>query len=75
MEKKFLVAIDAEACIACGLCAEIAPKIFEPSEQMISQVLENAEIDPEILLKAARSCPTKAITVTDADTGNQLWPE
>lgn len=67
--------IDANACIACGLCVELAPKIFESDEQMKSRVLENAEIDIETLMKAAQSCPTSAITVINNETGEKLWPK
>lgn len=60
-----LIAVDAEACISCGLCLEIAPKIFILDEQMKSEVIEKAEINLEILMEATRSCPTKAITVAN----------
>lgn len=74
-KNKFSIMVDANVCIACGLCVELAPKIFESDEQMKSKVLENAEIDPEILMKAAQSCPTGAIIVIDNETGEKLWPK
>ena len=73
-KNKFSIIVDADACIACGLCVELAPKIFESDEQIKSKVLESAEIDPEILMKAAQSCPTGAITVIDNETGKKIWP-
>jgi hypothetical protein len=30
---------------------------------------------PEVILKTARACPTDALVVIDAETGEQLVPE
>lgn len=74
-KNKFLILIDANVCIACGLCVDVAPKIFTSDEQMKSVVLENPEIDFDVLMNATQSCPTGAITVIDAETGEKLWPK
>ena len=37
-------------------------------------ILEGADDTPENLLMAAQSCPTKAIIITDTETGEQVWP-
>jgi ferredoxin len=63
--------IDAGACIAQGDCAEIAPEIFEVGEVTVRVVGEG---DPELLLAAAEACPTGAIMVIDADSGDQVFP-
>lgn len=74
-KQRYSILIDTNACIACGLCAELAPKIFTSDAQMKSVVLENPEIDLDTLMNAAQSCPTGAITVIDTETGEKLWPK
>jgi len=48
-------------CIGCGLCAALAPEIFEVHN--VSKVKENADIDAheEEIKKAVRSCPVQVI--------------
>ncbi|MFA6294913.1 MAG: ferredoxin [Candidatus Paceibacterota bacterium] len=72
---KYSISIDYEACIGCGLCNETAPKIFATDEQMKSKILDNAEIDEELLFKAAEECASGAIIVIDNETGKKLWPK
>lgn len=76
---RFSVIVDTETCIACGLCVELAPKIFESFDsdgQPKSRVRVDAVIDDlETLIKAAQSCAVGAITVIDNATGEKLWPK
>jgi ferredoxin len=63
--------IDAGACIAQGDCAEIAPEIFEVGDVTVRVA---GEAEPDLLIAAAEACPTGAITVIDADSGEQIFP-
>ncbi|KKS59009.1 MAG: hypothetical protein UV25_C0035G0011, partial [candidate division WWE3 bacterium GW2011_GWB1_42_41] len=36
---------------------------------------EEGTDEAENILMAAQSCPTKAIVVTDTETGKQVWPD
>ncbi len=62
--------IDASACAAHGDCEAIAPEIFRVDDVA---VVIGAGAD-ELMLEAARSCPTVAIRITDQDSGEQIFP-
>lgn len=56
--------INKEACIACGVCADIAPEIFTMGEDTAEVMLE--DVPPEHYLAvrdAAESGPTEAIVL------------
>jgi ferredoxin len=56
--------VDADVCIASGMCAGLAPDLFTLGEEHSSPVEPNVEPN-ELALDAADSCPTLAIRVTD----------
>jgi ferredoxin len=54
------------------MCVAIAPGRFVLDEQQRSGPVE-AEIDPgELVRDAAASCPSEAISLADADTGQPV---
>ena len=54
------------------MCVAIAPGRFVLDEQQRSGPVE-AEIDPdEVVRDAAASCPSEAISLVDADTGQPV---
>ena len=66
----YLPTIDERACSAHGDCAAIAPTVFAVDE---TAVVIGPGTDAEILA-AAEACPALAITVTDAATGEMIFP-
>ncbi len=66
----YTATIDESACIAQGDCVELAPDVFEVDR--FARVIGAGE--DELLLDAARSCPTEAIVLHDAETGAQVYP-
>jgi ferredoxin len=60
--------IDENACAAHGDCEAIAPEVFQVAE---TAVVIGTGPD-ELILEAARICPTSAIRVTDGD--EQIFP-
>ncbi|MCF7836498.1 ferredoxin [Candidatus Gracilibacteria bacterium] len=56
-----------DACIGCGICATIAPNIFEMnSETNLSQVKSDADLgNLEKTKEAAAACPVAAIEVEE----------
>jgi ferredoxin len=55
-----------EDCIACGLCVDICPDVFEMGEQF-AQVKNGSDPDKhkEMVNQAAEECPVSAIIVED----------
>ncbi len=73
MPGKYLVKVDRDKCIGAGPCTAVAPTIFQLDEENKAVVLSQDELD-ELKLLAAQSCPVAAITVTNVETGEQVWP-
>jgi ferredoxin len=72
---KYKIEIDAEKCIGDQACCADAPDTFEMNDDDIATVSDPEGDAPDEILTAAQSCPTDAITLVDADTGQQVWPE
>lgn len=66
----YTATIDSAACAAHGDCEAIAPEIFA-----IEDVAVIVGTGPdELMLEAARICPSVAIVVTDGETSEQVFP-
>jgi ferredoxin len=66
----YVPTVDRSACSAHGDCAAIAPHVFAVEETAV--VVGNGTDDE--ILAAAEACPALAITVTDAETGEVVFP-
>lgn len=74
MARKLRLAVDHNVCVGNAMCETFAPHVFQLNEQRQSEAV-NPEGDPEAqVLEAAENCPVSAITVVDAETGEQLFP-
>lgn len=62
--------IDEAACAGHGDCVEVAPQVFRMDD--IAEVIGTGPDD--LILEAARSCPSVAISVIDETTGEQIYP-
>jgi ferredoxin len=71
---KLLVTVNKSRCIASGDCVEIAPGVFQLDSDEKSEVYNQSGAPDEVILAAARACPSKAITIVNADTSEQLFP-
>ena len=67
---KVRVHIDEDACLAYGDCAELAPEAFEVDD--VAHLVGPAPLRQ--LVDAARACPSEAITLIDAETGERIAP-
>jgi ferredoxin len=66
----YLPVIDPDLCSAHGDCVEIAPEIFRLGE--VAEVIGTGADD--LVMAAAESCPSLAISVIDSDTGEAVFP-
>lgn len=66
----YTVQIDTRACAAHGDCVDTAPEVFELDD--VARVIGTGP--DALLLAAAEACPSAAIILTDAATGEQVYP-
>ncbi len=60
MARNLRVRVDHNVCVGNAMCQ--------------SEAVDPAGDSEEKILEAAENCPVSAITVEDADTGEQLFP-
>ena len=57
------IIVDENSCIGCGACISIDPTHFNFSDDGLSDVISNENLDTEDLTNAIESCPTNAISI------------
>lgn len=72
---KYKVEVVRDLCIGAASCIALSPTVFELDSENKAVILENAEDSEENVVLAAQSCPTKAIIITDTETGEAVWPK
>ena len=69
---RWKVSVDKSLCIGSAMCVAIAFDRFALDERQRSGPVE-AEIDPDELVRdAAASCPSEAISLIEAGTGQPV---
>ena len=72
--RRLRIIVDQAQCVGSTTCINTARATFALDESGKSSVV-NAQGDLEgTVIEAAESCPVGAITVEDAETGEQLFP-
>jgi len=74
MAGKLKVTVDLDVCVGNAMCPHIAGKTFQLNDDRQSKVIDPDGEPREVVLEAAEACPVSAITVADAETGEQLFP-
>ena len=72
---KYKIQIDRELCEGDKRCSEEAPGTFQMDEEGKSTVIDPQGDSSREILRAARHCNMEAISLFDAETGRQVWPE
>ncbi len=80
------IRVDRELCISAASCVALLPEVFELDEEgkaVMKRMLgdktsdwtdyKDLPADAQLILEAARSCPTNAIIIED-DDGKQVYP-
>ncbi len=75
------IRIDEDVCVANGICIRIAPKVFQLKKQEaptifapMVYVVDPYGADNDTIIEAAIMCPTAAIIIEDAETGERIHP-
>lgn len=74
MAKKYTIKIDRTLCIGAASCVALAIKTFGLDGENKAVVLDEDGDEAELIKLAAESCPTKAIILENAETGEQEYP-
>ena len=68
------IRVDHGLCVGNAMCVALAPGAFAHNENRQSEPLQPCTATVASVLEAAASCPTGAIQVEDAATGERLFP-
>lgn len=83
--RRLILSIDQAECLGAMSCVQMAPSVFaydtswsgsfrKRAEPLGMMEVEEGTVNAETLRLAAEACPYAAITVRDAETGEQLYP-
>jgi ferredoxin len=72
MGRKLQVVIDKSVCISNQACVATAPGVFRLDSEGYSEVYDVSGATEDAIFEAGYNCPAGAISVTDADTGEDL---
>ena len=75
---QYQIIVEPSLCLAFGSCETLAPKVFvvEKNKRINPKAIVKSEngADFETILDAAKTCPTKAIIITDRFSGERIFP-
>lgn len=72
---KYKIKVVRDGCIGAASCVAVAASTFQLDSENKAIIQEGSSDSGDSIIMAAQSCPTKAIIVTDTETGQQVWPE
>lgn len=69
------VQIDRDLCIGAATCLAIAPEVFALDNEAKAIIIDTAaSTSDEMIIDAARACPTAAISIHDNDDA-KIFPK
>ncbi|MFC8519378.1 ferredoxin [Streptomyces sp. NPDC057257] len=74
MTDHWTVTVDKRVCVRTGLCAAAAPDTFQLDENGQGHARSETLPASEEVLEVAESCPIEAIGITDATSGERVFP-
>lgn len=67
------ITVDAEVCISSGRCVAERPDVFRFDADEVAEVIPGAPVMPDdAQLELARACPSGALQLHDAETGEEI---
>jgi ferredoxin len=72
--EKFRVELNLMKCQAYGKCAAAAPDFFRVEDGDKVRLVGDNETADDAVVKAAKSCPYRVITVVDTESNEQVFP-
>lgn len=72
MARRLNVTVDKAQCVSNQWCVTSFPGVFALDEQGVAQVVDPEGATEEQFIEAGVNCPVGAISVLDADTGEDL---
>jgi ferredoxin len=72
MKRKLRVYVDKAQCVSNQMCIQVVPGVFVSDADGKTKVGDVTAGTEEAILEAAFNCPVGAISVVDADTGEDL---
>lgn len=67
------IEIKRDICIGAATCSAIAPEVFDLDDELKAIVKNPTGAPDDVILEAAKSCPTLAIYIYD-DADKQIFP-
>jgi ferredoxin len=58
------ISIDRDQCMGSGNCTFNAPGVFALDEQGVAAVVDPSAQPEDVIIQAAKACPTQAIEIT-----------
>jgi ferredoxin len=69
----YRITVDHDVCMSSGKCVADAPDLFRFDGDEIAEPVPNAAApSDDRILDLARNCPSGALVVTDAETGDEV---
>ncbi len=75
------IRVDPSICVANGVCVALAPAVFQLEKQdnptliaPLAYIVDPKGADNDAIIQAAQMCPTGAILIEDAETGERIHP-
>ena len=81
--RRLILSIEQNLCMGAESCVRLAPEVFALDESRLQDKdyeplgmrdIMDREVPSEKIIAAAQTCPYKSIKVTDAETGEQIFP-
>lgn len=75
------IRVDEGICVSNSVCVSLAPTVFQLKKQEgpsifapVAMIVDPYGADNDTIIQAAQMCPTGAIVIEDAETGERIHP-